>query len=89
MSTTEATQLDTPIARREMVHALERDLVVVLEKPGWTIILFADNRPALAIVPRDQPWRFSVTRASGYLGFSVSAKSYVYDDLGARAWYQL
>jgi hypothetical protein len=89
MSATEAVKLDTSLARREMIRAIERDLVVVLEKPGRTVIMFADNRSAFAVIPRGKPQRISVTRASEYLGFSVSAKSYVHADLGARAWHQL
>ena len=89
MSATEAAKLDTSLARREIIRAIERDLVVVLEKPGRTVIMFADNRSAFAVIPRGKPQCTSVTRASEYLGFSVSAKSYVHADLGARAWHQL
>jgi hypothetical protein len=89
MAATEAAKLETPLARREMIRALERGLVVVLERPGRTDITFADDRPTLAIVPRGQLQRISVTRASEYLGFSVSAKPYVHADLGARAWHQM
>jgi hypothetical protein len=89
MSATEAAKLETSLARREIIRAIERGLVVVLEKPGRTVITFADDRPAFAIVPRGKPQPISVTRASEYLGFSVSAKSYVHADLGARAWHQL
>jgi hypothetical protein len=52
MSATAAAKLDTSLARREMIRALERDLVVVLEKPGRTVIMFADNRGVFAILPR-------------------------------------
>jgi hypothetical protein len=89
MAATEAAKLDTSLARREIIRAIERGLVVVLEKPGRTVITFADNLPAFAIMPRDKPQRISVTRASEYLGFSVSANPYVPADLGARAWHQL
>jgi hypothetical protein len=52
MPATAAAKLDTSLARREMIRALERDLVVVLEKPGRTVIMFADNRGVFAILPR-------------------------------------
>lgn len=89
MSATEADKLDTSLARREIIRALERDLVVVLEKPRRTVIMIADNRRAIAVFPRSQPQRASVAHASEYFGFPVSAKSYVPADLGARAWHQL
>jgi hypothetical protein len=89
MSAIEADKLDTSLARREMIRALERGLVVVLEKPGRTDITFADDRPALAIIPHDRPQRVSLARASEYLGFPVAAKPYVHADLGVRAWHQL
>ncbi len=89
MSATAAAKLDTPLARREIARALERDLVVLLEKPGRTVILFADNRDALAFVPRGRLQPTSLTHASEYLGFPVAAKSYVHADLGEHAWYQL
>lgn len=89
MSTAEAGALDLPLARREIVRALECDLVVVLEKPGRTVITLADNRSALAVFPRSKSQPTSVTHASEFLGFPVIANSYVHADLGARAWYQL
>jgi len=89
MSTSDAARLDTPLARREIIHALERGLVVVLEKPGRTVITFTDDRPALAIAPRGEPQHISLTPASRYLGIPVSAKPYVHADLGVRAWHQM
>lgn len=89
LSATAAAKLDTPIARREMVRALKRDLVIVLEKPGWTILMVADNRDRLEIDSRGRAQHFSVMRAAEYLGFPVSAKSHAHDDLGVLAWHQL
>lgn len=89
MSALDAARLDTSLARREIIQALERGLVVVLEKPGRTVITFADDRPALAIAPRGEAQDICVTPASEYFGFSVSAKPPVHADLGVYAWHQM
>jgi hypothetical protein len=90
MSALEAARLDTPLARREIIRALERALVVVIEKPGRTVITFADDRPTLAITPcGGEAQRISVTPASEYLGIPVSTNPYVHADLGVRAWHQM
>lgn len=89
MSAIEAAKLDTSLARREMIRALERGLVVVLEKPGGTVITFADDRSTLAITPRGEAQHTRVTPASEYLEIPVSAKPTVYADLGALAWHQM
>ena len=89
MSAIEPAKLDTPLARREISWAIEHDLVVVLEKPAQTIVMFADNRAALASTLRGPAQPTIAMHASEYLGFSVSAIPYMPADLGADGWYQL
>lgn len=89
VAATGAAELATSLARREIIRALERGLVVVLEKPGGAVVSCADNCAASAAAPRGQPQPTNLTCASAYLGVSVSAKPYVPADLGALGWHQL